>query len=246
MSKIFSVILACYWLVKRRQSTQNQMKAFFSFLFTLCCITSLSAQNTMGLNFQAVFPTGELKTDSPEIWGGGVALTGAFNIKQSPIYLGGTIDFSRYGSEVKDGWHGTIMGDYRHRRQFEMSRLLGFIRVSPDCDAGFFPYVDFTAGVNYVYTRSILRTSAVNEPFDRYLDIDDFSFTYGLGAGIEIPLGNEVLLDLNFKTLKSGKMEYLTPASVNYDREQEAYVLDIQNSRLDNFTISFGIKAYIN
>lgn len=200
----------------------------------------------MGLNFQAVLPTGELKTDSPEIWGGGVALTAAFNIKQSAVYLGGTLDFTRYGSEVRDGWHGTIMGDYRHRRQFEMSRLMGFIRISPDCDAGFYPYVDFTAGVNYVYTRSILRTNAVNEPFDNYLDINDFAFTYGLGAGIEIPLGNDVLFDLNFKTLKSGKMEYLTPASVNYNGEQEAYILDVQNSRFDNFTLSFGIKAYIN
>lgn len=222
------------------------MKAFFTLLIGLCCIGSLSAQNTMGLNFQALFPTGELRKDSPEIWGGGMALTGAFNLKQSLIYLGGTLDFTRYGSEVRDGWHGVAMGDYRHRRQFEMSRFLAFVRISPDCDAGFFPYADFTAGINYIYTRSILRNSALDNPFDHYLDWDDFSFTYGLGAGVEIPLGGDVLLDLNFKTLKSQRTEYLTPESVNYNREQEIYELDIRKSRFDTFTFSFGIKAYLN
>lgn len=198
------------------------------------------------MNLQAWIPTGELKQDAPEIWGGGFALTGAFNLRQSPIYVGGTLDFNRYGSEVRDGWHGTIMGDYRHRRQFEMTRLLGFVRLSPDCDAGFFPYVDFTAGVNYVYTRSILRDSSIKDAFDAYTDWDDFSFTYGLAAGIEIPLGDEVLLDINFKTLKSGKTEYLTPGTVNFDREQEIYLLDVQRSRFDSYTFSIGIKAYIN
>jgi len=222
------------------------MKAFFTLLICLCCIGSVSAQNTMGLNFQALFPTGELKKDSPEIWGGGMALTGAFNLKQSPIYLGGTLDFARYGSEVRDGWHGVVMGDYRHRRQFEMSRFLAFARISPDCDAGFFPYVDFTAGVNYIFTRSILRDGPFRDSFDAYLDWDDFSFTYGLAAGVEIPLGGDVLFDINFKSLKSQRTEYLTPQSVNYNPEQELYILDVQKSRFDTFTFSFGIKAYIN
>lgn len=222
------------------------MKAFFIFIISLCCIGTLSAQNTMGLNFQTFLPTGELKKDSPDMWGGGFALTGAFNLRQSPVYVGGTLDFTRYGSEVRDGYHGIVMGDYRHRRQFEMSRFLAFVRLSPDCDTSFYPYVDFNAGVNYVFTRSVLRDSAIEAPFDAYVDWDDFSFTYGLGAGVEFPLGNDILLDLNFKTLKSSKTEYLTPTSVNYDREQETYILDVQRSRFDSFTFSIGIKAYIN
>lgn len=222
------------------------MKAFFILLISVCCFATLKAQNTFGINVQAVLPTGELKQDSPDIWGGGFSATGAFNLRQSPIFIGGTLDFTRYGSELRDGWHGSILGDYRHRRQFEMTRLLGFIRLSPDCDAGFFPYVDFNAGVNYIFTRSVLRDSAIEEPFDSYTDYDDFSFTYGIGAGVEVPLGEDVLLDLNFKTLKSGRTEYLTPNSVNYDQVEEAYILEVQQSRFDTFTFSIGIKAYIN
>lgn len=200
----------------------------------------------MGLNFQSFLPTGELKNDSPDIWGGGVALTAAFNLKGSPIYAGGIYDFTRYGSEVRDAWHGQALGDVRYRRQFEIMRLLGFVRISPDCDAGFYPYADFMAGFNYVFTRSILRDSSIAEAFDTFTDINDFSFTYGLGAGMEIPLGGDALLDINFKTLKSGRTQYLTPQSTTYDPGRESYILDIQQSRFDSFSISLGIKFCIN
>ncbi len=233
-------------LVRKLGSINSKiMKSFFSALILLCCAFQLSAQNTIGLNVQGFVPTGELRKDSPGIWGGGFALTGAFNIRQSPIYAGGTLDFTRYGSEVRDGWHGQVLGDVRHRRQFEMTRLLGFIRLSPDCDAGFYPYVDFTAGVNYVYTRSILRDGPLRDAFDHFTDWDDFSFTYGLSAGIEVPLGEDVLLDLYFKSLKSGRTEYLSPSSVNYDRENNEYLLEVQQSKFDSFTFGIGIKAYL-
>jgi opacity protein-like surface antigen len=246
MSKYLVLIWHVIGLVKSVNQLKIQMKAFFSILIALLCLGNLSAQNTMGFNFQTVLPTGELKNDSPDLWGGGFAVTGAFNLKDSPIFLGGTLDFTRYGSQLRNGWHGSVMGDYRHRRQFEMSRLLGFIRISPDCDAGFYPYVDFNAGVNFVFTRSILRDSALEDPFDRYLDWHDFSFTYGIGAGVEIPVNPDILIDINFKTLKSGKTEYLTPNSVSFDTEQEIYLLDVQRSRFDTFTFSIGIKAYID
>ncbi len=200
----------------------------------------------MGINLQSFLPTGELKNDAPEIWGGGFAITGAFNLRQSPIFLGGTLDFTRYGSEVRDGWHGQALGDIRHRRQNEMTRFLGFIRVSPDCDAGFYPYVDFLAGLNYVYTRSILRDSPLRDAFDSFFDWDDFSFTYGLGLGMEIPLDDDILLDINFRSLTSNRTRYLTPQSVTYDRGSETYILDIKQSRFDSFSLGIGLKFYID
>ena len=245
MSKILVII----WHTIGLNSVINNSKQMKALYFSCLCLfmsSQVFAQHTMGINFQSFLPTGELRNDSPDIWGGGISVTAAFNLKDSPIYAGGIYDFIRYGSEVRDAWHGQALGDVRYRRQNEMMRLLGFVRISPDCDAGFFPYADFMAGLNYVFTRSILRDSSIAEAFDTFTDVDDFSFTYGLGAGMEIPLGGDVLLDINFKTLKSGRTQYLTPQSTTYDTGTESYILDIQQSRFDSFSIGIGIKFYIN
>lgn len=199
-----------------------------------------------GFSLNGFLPAGELKKDSPSIWGAGASVQGAYNINNSPVFVGGILDFVRYGSEVRDGWHGQILGDIRHRRHNELSRLLGFVRVSPDCDTNFFPYVDFMAGMNYIYTRSILRENWIRNAFDSYVEWDDFSFTYGLGFGVEFPLDDHLLLDFNFRTLKSSRTEYLTPSSVNYDPNAEAYNIEVRQSRFDSFSFGFGLKVYLD
>ncbi len=222
------------------------MKRLIILFFFLLGVSSLNGQSYGGVSFHTFLPTGELKQDSPQIWGAGFNIQGAYNINQSPVYIGGYLDFTRYGSEVRDGWHGQVLGDIRHRRHNEITRLLTFVRLAPDCNTGFYPYADFMAGVNYVYTRSILRDSALRSSFDNYTDLDDFSFTYGIGAGIEIPLDELILLDINFKSLKSSRTEYLTPSNVNYDSQSQSYLVDISQSRFDSFTFGIGLKFYID
>lgn len=222
------------------------MKIILSLLFCCGLAISLNAQHTAGFQLHSFLPSGELKKDSPAIWGGGFGVNAAYNLSNSPIYVGGMFDMTRYGSELRDGWHGEALGDVRYRRHNEMMRLMALIRFSPDCDAGFYPYTDFMAGVNYIYTRSILRESALGEAFDHFVDWRDFSFTYGLTAGVEIPLNETVLLDLFFRTLKSNRTKYLTPNSTTYDRQTESYLLEVRQSRFDSFSFGIGLKFYID
>ncbi|RKQ42774.1 outer membrane protein with beta-barrel domain [Roseivirga pacifica] len=208
----------------------------------LLLVTAVYGQSTWGFNAYAFLPTGELKNDSPEVWGGGFAFEVAATIKQSPIYLGGQLDITRYGSEVRDGYHGPDLGEIRLRRNYEMARMLGLVRFKPDCGINFYPYFDFLIGPSYIYTRATLRDDSFSEPFDHYFDLDDFTISYGFGAGVEIFLHEYLILDLHLKSMTTGRVEYLTPSAVHYNNSEDYYELDIQNSSFDNLNLGVGIK----
>lgn len=218
------------------------MKTTFT-LFLLLLVTAAYGQSTLGFNFYSFLPSGELKNDAPDIWGGGFALEGAGNIRQSPLYIGGQLDLTRYGSELRAGYHGPDLGDIRLRKNFEMARLLGLVRLKPDCGIQFYPYFDFLIGPTYVYTRSTLRDDFFSEAFDRYFDFDDFTVSYGFGAGVEFFIDDDLILDLSFKSMTTGRIEYLTPSTVRYNSSEGFYDLGINSSSFDNLNFGFGLKV---
>ncbi|MGW8123705.1 hypothetical protein ACV07N_13695 [Roseivirga echinicomitans] len=205
-----------------------------------------NAQSTFGLSLNGFVPTGELKRKSPEIWGGGFSSDFIFQMNDSPIHLGGMFGFTRYGSELRDGWHGQDLGDIRVRRNNQMAYLLGLIRVKPPVSENFQPYIDFFGGASYVATSSHYRDSALGEIWDSIIDIDDFAMNYGFGAGLELFINELVSLDFNLKMVKSSSIDYLTPKSVSYNQIDEVYQFDIIKSRFDHLNISLGFKVLLS
>ena len=202
-------------------------------------------QSTFGLHLDSWFPTGDLKEDSPELWGAGFSMEALAQLNNSPVHVGGQLGWLRYGSEVRDGWHGPGLGDIRLRRHNEMANLMGIIRLKPDVYGSIQPYVDFTAGFSYVYTRALYRDSGIRDPFREDTELRDFAFNYGLGGGLEIFLSDEVSLDIRMRTLKGSRTDYLTARSVEYNTETDLYDMEIKQSNLDFMTFSIGIKAVL-
>lgn len=207
----------------------------------------LFAQNnsTIGFHLHGFLPTGELKRDASEIWGGGFGVEAAFQIKESPIYFGGLFDFTRYGSEVRVGFHSESLPDVRFRHHNEMLRLMPFIRVKPETETRFMPYMDFTFGTSYVYTRARVYDRDIDEVVDQFSQLDDFVFSYGLGGGIEYILDEAISLDFHIRNTFSTRGDYLTPRNITYDSEIEGYQLNVQQSRFNSLTFGFGIKLLI-
>jgi len=211
-------------------------------------ITSLlSAQNnsTIGFQLHGFLPTGELKRESSEIWGGGFGMEGAFQINESPVYLGGVFDFTRYGSKVRKGFHSSALPDVRYRHHNEMSRLLSLVRIKPETLSRLMPYADFNFGFSYVYTRARIFDREFNEVVDEFFELDDFLFTYGFGGGLEYIISESVSLDLHFRKTYSNRGSYLTPNTIQYDPDNENYQLDIQQSRFNSITFGFGVKLLL-
>uniref|UniRef100_UPI0040475BD7 hypothetical protein n=1 Tax=Roseivirga sp. TaxID=1964215 RepID=UPI0040475BD7 len=214
-------------------------------LSLFCIGYATQAQSTIGFNLNGFLPIGELKKDSPEIWGGGFSLDIAVKLKDSPIHVGGRFDVTRYGSEVREGFHGPDLGDIRVRRNNELLGFHGFARVKPLISGNFQPYADFLLGSNYIFTRSHYRDSALDEPFDSFIDIQDFVLSYGAGGGIEIFLNEILSLDLSFRALQSSRAKYLTKESVRYNSAEHFYEFQIKKARFDHLSFGIGLKLIL-
>lgn len=222
------------------------MKKLLLSLFAFFAVqAAVQAQSTFGLHLDSFFPSGDLKQDSPELWGGGFSMEGLGQLNNSPIHVGGQLSFLRYGSEVRDGWHGPDLGDVRVRRNNELINLLGTVRIKPAVQGDIQPYVDFLTGFSYIYTRATYRDSSLDEAFASDNEFNDIAFNYGVGGGLEFYLGPEVSLDIRARALRGSRADYLTPRSVEYNTELEAYDMQVKSSRFDYFTFSIGIKAIL-
>ncbi len=208
--------------------------------------TSICAQNTLGLNFQAFLPTGELKKDAPEIGGGGFALEGAFSIRQSPIYVGGLIEYNHFGSKVREGYHGPDLENVRVKRNFETVKFMGVFRFKPNCGETIFPYFDLLLGGGNVYTRTNIRESFFDEAFESYFDMDQWVFMYGLGIGNEFFLSDFLILDVFVRTTKSARIDYLSPNGVQFNSATSWYDLETKSSAFEHINFGLGFKLYID
>lgn len=221
------------------------MKYLLCLLLTLYSF-SLSGQNTVGVNFQGFLPTGELKKDAPEIGGFGFGMEGAFSVKKSPFHVGGIMEWNHFGSEVREGFHGPGYEDVRVRRNYEHIKILGLFRFKPDCGDNIFPYFDVFLGPGNVYTRTQVRDSFLDEPFEAYLDLDEWAFMYGFGFGNEFFLSEMVILDVFFRTVKTTRIEYLSPNGVTFNTNNNWYDFEVRSSAFNHINFGFGIKVYLN
>ena len=221
------------------------MHKFLFFSTFLFIGFSAQSQSTLGFNLNGFIPMGELKRDSPEIWGGGISLDVAVQLKDSPIHIGGLYNITWYGSEVRDGYHGPDLGDVRVRRNNQFLGLLGFVRIKPPISGNFQPYADFYTGFNYIFTKSNYRDSSLDEPFDSVLDINDFALNFGAGGGIEIFLNDIVSLDFSFRALRSSRAKYLTPQSVTYNTDENFYEFDVKRARFNHLSFGIGLKLIL-
>ncbi len=216
------------------------------FIFSLALIsTSIKAQGIIGLSFQGFAPTGELRQDSPDIWGAGLSLEAGYKLPNAPIIVGANFDMLRYGSELRKGWHGEFWGDVRWRRNFEAVRFLPFVRVQPNQSGKILPYGDFYTGLSYIVTRTTIRERGL-DLIDSYVELDNAVLSYGFGGGVEVMIADDVSLDLNMRYIRSGRARYLTPSDVTYDTEAEDYNLDVQNSRFNALTFGVGVKVVLS
>lgn len=216
-------------------------------LIGLLVSSAIFAQNnsTLGFQLHGFLPTGDLKKDASEIWGGGFGVDAAFQIKESPIYIGASFSFTRYGSKLRKGYHNENFPDVRFRYQNEFLQFAPLIRIKPETNSRILPYIDFTFGTSYIYTRGRIYDRDIDEVVDNFFELDDFVFTYGLGGGVEFIIDETVSIDVFIKNNFSTRGEYLTPNTIQYDTDIEGYQLDVQQSRFNSLTFGIGVKLLL-
>lgn len=214
-------------------------------LFFLITAQASQAQFSASFNLQSFHPTGDLKKSAPGIWGGGASVEGLYKIPESPIALGLSIGMSRYGSELRKGWHGNNLGDVRYRRQFETLQTSILARFH-FIDKGYVrPYAEALMGIQGVYTRSIIRGRGSDDFYDHFFDVHDFSLHYGVGVGVLIELDDFVFLNLGLRDQRSSRTEFLTPRTVHYNRDTSQYILEVKQARFNHWQGRIGVTVLL-
>ena len=110
------------------------------------------------------------------------------------------------------------------------------------------PYVNAYAGYSYLFTQSSVRGTAYDEEFASTTNFDDWTFAYGGGGGVYIPLGGRgsspVSLDLGVKYHNNGEAEYLREGDI-VDNNDNTITVFPTRSDTDLLTFHIGVSIGI-
>jgi hypothetical protein len=216
-----------------------------------CYDLSLAHKFQGTLDFSLAYPEGELNDyiDRPAL---GLGLTFGLKLGKSPLLLGVDLGVMNYGSDGRDEFlYGIPELEFRVIHDYNVFQGLVFLRFQPFNHGTVSPYIDALAGMNYFWTdTSIKDDDGWDDDVTIEVNYDDIAFTYGIGGGIMFNLAgqkkeknkirrHELFLDLRFRYIFGGKLEYLTKGSILIEGQNLTYL--VSESRSDFFTFQIGL-----
>jgi opacity protein-like surface antigen len=237
------------------------MKTIFkAILITLALIilitTMVTAQDqrfNFGITGTLAIPQGPFR-DNVERLGPGINFMFGYQLPNTPFLLGVDAGFVSFGSDERTEQLSPNIPDLRVRirNSYNMGHGQLLLRMQ-GMNPGFRPFMDALLGFNYLYTETTLnnRSSFGEEPVLRDTNFDDWTLSYGLGAGVQIKLSefqtyddvNEVskparlYLTLQTRYMLGDEAEYLNSLSTNNGN----VVYDIRKSRTNLVYIQVGV-----
>lgn len=132
-------------------------------------------------------PQGEFN-DNMERIGWGFGLMGGYKFEYSPVMIGLDFGFMNFGSDVREEPLSSTIPDMRVDVRNNYNLLHGDLLlrfIGPP--SMFRPYVDGLIGFNYFFTETAVEErGSGREEIMRDTNFDDFTFSYGAGAGMNL------------------------------------------------------------
>lgn len=199
--------------------------------------------------------------------GGGLAL--AATQGEFSDYVDGGVGFDlHYVHRLdRDGWlavrveGGMLIYGYETQRVPLSSTLGGrilvdmnttnniaFIGVGPQVgvpDGRLGPYVNGYAGYSFIWTGSSVSGTWDREPFAETTNFSDWTFSYGGGGGLYVPLRRgprPISLDLGVRYQNNGRAEYLLEGGIR-DNPDGSVTLFPVRSDTDLLTFRVGVSV---
>ena len=188
--------------------------------------------------------------------GFGFTIHGAYQIKNRPLNIGLDFGFLNFGRDRRDEPISSTIPDLtvlveNTYNLMHSSVLLRLIQPSGKIR----PYLETAVGFNYLYTETLIENTGIyyEEPVFRSTNFDDFTFSYGMGAGLMIELGTYTILDVLKEEVRierillnlmgrykaGGSADYLKKGSITVQNGQAFY--DVSRSETDVFYYTAGI-----
>ena len=197
-------------------------------------------------------PQGEFR-DNVDQLGFGLQLEGTLWAPSSerPVSIGLNAGYIVYGHiSERRSWPG-FPGVYLNlSRTNSIANLHVLIKFSPFMGP-IRPYVEGIFGGNYLFTTSEVKSENSTEPIASSTNFDDFTWSYGGGAGLLFRLTenlgdvSSLFLDLKVRYMYGTSAEYLTENSVFINSLGDT-IFTPQKSKTDLVTFHIGVVAYFN
>lgn len=165
----------------------------------------------------------------------------------SPLALRADGGFIVYGSETKRVCFGGGVG-CRIELDLNTTNSIGYINVGPQLMAhhgAIRPYANAAIGGSYFGTSSKVEGSNDNQPFASTTNFSDYTFQWGGGGGILVPLASRrtpVLLDVGIRYNGNGQVEYLRKGDIQ-DNPDGSITFTPTRSDANLVTFQLGVSV---
>ena len=226
-------------------------------LFAFSIPEKLAAQSRLNqgsleyeVSLQAGLPQGPFR-DQLDTIGLGLNMMGGYRLPGLPLMAGLDINFLTFGRDSRSEPLSSTIPDVQVRvdNSYNMVSSFATLRMGGQ-ERRFAPYIEGLAGFNYLYTQSTVHNSIDGEQVFSDINVDDFSFSYGIGAGAQYLIwdggaiyNSLMYLNLQLRYIRGGQAEYVRPGTIeNVDGFLE---YEAANSRTDLMYIRLGLSFRI-
>jgi hypothetical protein len=201
-----------------------------------------------GGHFNGGFAQGELKKET-----GGLfipTLSGIFlyEAATAPIQFGFELGYGIYGSkmEKRTDLYAGFNDELRLRRNNNILTGMTVIRYQTNPLGEIHHFIEAKFGANYLYTRYKIReTMFSEEALESDKDFENWTLSYSVGTGVQIPLNSSGLfLELKGNYQTGNSVRFLTKGDATYTAEPGGggtFEYNYRRSPLDLIMLSIGL-----
>lgn len=222
-------------------------------IYLLFILTILPAMVTaQAFNFDVGFalgtPNGSFQ-QSLERNSYGIDASATYQIRDTPIHLGGGLIYQNYGWRERSEYFSPDIQEVRVRVRTTNNMITPhfLLRIEPDLGA-VSPFVEGIFGFNYLYTESAIVDDWSEEELTSSVNYDSYTSNYGIGGGMKFRLYDGydedgdyfgVSLMVKAKFMLGGEADYLKEGGLERTRRGLNY--DVSRSRTDLTTFNVGV-----
>jgi opacity protein-like surface antigen len=227
------------------------MRKSLFLLFFLVYSASLHAQFFIaGGHFNGGFPVSKLKQEVDKTFFPTISGILLYEFYNQPLQVGLELGYGIYGTKVetRDDFYPGFNEEYRLRRNNNYTSGMLVFRFLPSMTSRVTPFFEIQAGANYLYSKFKIRPSIFEETVEVGKDMEDWSFGYKIGGGMQFPIpgldGGKIELRVNYQDGNS--IRFLTKPDTQYlpNKGDGEFEYSPRQSPLQLITGSVGIVVY--
>ncbi|OGU57504.1 MAG: hypothetical protein A2V66_12535 [Ignavibacteria bacterium RBG_13_36_8] len=223
----------------------------FTTIIIISISTSYLSAQTIGGSVMLGIPQGEFKEKVDRL-GYGFQVHGTLwspGVLQ-PFTIGANFGYLIYGEESRASRLSNSIPDVMVDvdRQNSLINFHLLFQVSP-FTGDVRPYIEGLFGGAYIFTKTQVESEWSDEPVFESTNFDDFTWSYGGGAGILIKLAEDLgsfstlFLDLKARFVFGTEAEYLREGDITIDQSNGDIYYNVARSKTDLLTIHIGVVA---